>query len=170
VELGAARQLGESLLGRHGLRDWRLVFDSAKTRAGVCRPARREIGLSRVLTVLHGEAEVRDTLLHEIAHALVGPEHGHDAVWRRTAVAIGSSGRRCMPPDAPRAPQPWLGTCPAGHTVGRYRQPARATSCSRCSARFDLRHLHSWTWHGRVVPMSAAYRRDLARAQRAAAR
>lgn len=33
-----------------------------------------------------------DTVAHEVAHALVGPAHGHDAVWRRKAVELGGSG------------------------------------------------------------------------------
>ena len=34
-----------------------------------------------------------DTILHEMAHALVGQVHGHDAVWQ--AQVLGCSGRRC---------------------------------------------------------------------------
>ena len=56
----------------------RVAYDSAKRRAGVCRFATQTLGLSAPLTTLHSEVEVRDTILHEIAHALVGPRHGHD--------------------------------------------------------------------------------------------
>ena len=34
-------------------------------------------------------SDIRDTLLHEIAHAIVGPGHGHDAVWQTAARRIG---------------------------------------------------------------------------------
>lgn len=96
MRLDAAATLARRLMDEHGLTDWDLVFDNAKTRAGVCRPGRREIGLSQPLTKLHADDEVRDTILHEIAHALVGAEHRHDAVWRQKAVEIGSSGERCV--------------------------------------------------------------------------
>jgi len=33
---------------------------------------------------------VRDTLLHEIAHALVGTAHGHDEVWKAKCLEIGA--------------------------------------------------------------------------------
>ncbi|HEX6056605.1 MAG TPA: SprT-like domain-containing protein, partial [Intrasporangium sp.] len=95
MELSAALKLGRELMAAHGLSDWVLNLDRARTRAGACRPARREISLSAHLTRLHPEDEVRDTILHEIAHALVGPGHGHDAVWRAKALAIGCSGQRC---------------------------------------------------------------------------
>jgi hypothetical protein len=110
-----------------------------------------------VLTALHDEREVRDTILHEIAHALVGPSHGHDAVWRRQALAIGSSGQRCVSSDAPAVAGPWVGTCPSGHTATRHRQPVRVQSCGRCSRGFDAAALIDWTYRGRPVAMHPSY-------------
>ncbi|HQK32467.1 MAG TPA: SprT-like domain-containing protein, partial [Phycicoccus sp.] len=76
MQMDQALGLARRLMFEHDLTGWTVVADRAKTRAGVCRFAKRQIGLSRPLTELHSEAEVRDTILHEIAHALVGPEHG----------------------------------------------------------------------------------------------
>ena len=161
VQITDARRMARSLMDEHGLTSWRLVFDNAKTRAGVCRPARKEIGLSRALTQLHSEAEVRDTVLHEIAHALVGAGHGHDAVWRAKALEIGCSGTRCVPETAPRVEGPWKGTCPAGHVVTRHRRPERVMSCRYCTSSFDVDALLSWTRHGRIVAMHPRYLAEL---------
>jgi predicted SprT family Zn-dependent metalloprotease len=161
MQITDARRMARSLMDEHGLTDWRLVFDNAKTRAGVCRPSRKEIGLSRALTQLHPEAEVRDTVLHEIAHALVGTGHGHDAVWRAKALAIGCSGTRCVPETAPRVEGPWKGTCPAGHVVTRHRRPERVMSCRHCASSFDATALLRWTWKGRTVPMHPRYLAEL---------
>lgn len=163
MNLGEAQALARALLDEHGLRDWTVVLDRAKRRAGVCRPGRKEIGLSGPLTALHPEAEVRDTILHEIAHALVGPRHGHDTVWRATALRIGASGERCTSADAPVIDGDWVGLCPAGHRVTRHRRPERPASCRSCSTTFDPAHLISWTHRGRRVPMSAAYEQALER-------
>jgi predicted SprT family Zn-dependent metalloprotease len=163
MHVDEARAMAESLMAQHGLVGWRLVLDRARTRAGVCRPARREIGLSRVLTELHSAGEVRETVLHEVAHALVGSAHGHDAVWRATARAIGATGERCVAPDAARAPAPWVGRCPAGHEVRRYRRPQRVTSCPRCARSFDLGALFTWRLHGQVVAMGPRYTAELGR-------
>ena len=163
VDLRDAFALAEHLLEAHGLPGWRVEFDSAKRRAGVCRFATSTLGLSAPLTTLHSEDEVRDTILHEIAHALVGPRHGHDATWRRTALAIGCTGDRCVPADAPRVEAAWLGVCPAGHTTERHRRPERVMSCSRCLPRFDVAHLLSWTHHGRPAAMHPNYVAELAR-------
>ena len=42
----------------------------------------------------NGPEEVRDTILHEVAHALVGPGHGHDTVWKATAAQVGARPQR----------------------------------------------------------------------------
>ncbi len=163
MELQAARALARELMVRHGLADWELVFDGAKTRAGVCRHTTRQIGLSRELTRLHSQAQVTDTVLHEVAHALAGARAGHGKRWKEVARRIGCSASRCVPEDAPRVAAPWVGTCPAGHTASRHRRPDRVVSCRRCSPSFRQDALLEWRWQGRVVPMPPAYVAELAR-------
>jgi predicted SprT family Zn-dependent metalloprotease len=161
VELRAAYDLAVSLVARHGLDGWRVDFDSAKRRAGICRYEQRVIGLSAPLTRLHAEAEVRDTILHEIAHALVGAAAGHGPVWEATARGLGCSAARCVPADAPRVPGAWLGVCPAGHTVERHRRPERVTACGQCGPGFSAANVFEWTFRGRPAPMHPNYRAEL---------
>lgn len=156
-----ARTLARQLMDQHGLSDWTLVFDRAKTRAGVCRPQRREIGLSLPLTARHTPDEVRETVLHEIAHALVGIRHGHDRVWQATAVAIGATGQRCVSSEAERVDASWQSRCPQGHELTRHRRPTRVTTCGECSPTFDLEQVLTWTFHGRAVPMHPNYEAEL---------
>ncbi|MEO7070450.1 MAG: SprT-like domain-containing protein [Nostocoides sp.] len=161
--------MARRLVREHGLEGWTVRLDRAKTRAGVCRFAEREIGLSKPLTSLHSEDEVRDTVLHEIAHALVGSQHGHDRVWHAKALAIGSSGERCVSAESPRIAGDWLGICPAGHEASRHRRPTRVTSCSRCRSRFSVEHLMSWTYRGHRAPMHPRYLAELEQLQATAA-
>ena len=81
MDLRDAYAMAEYLLEVHGLDDWQVSYDNAKRRAGICKFAELTLGLSAPLTAVHTEDDVRDTILHEIAHALVGPAHGHDATW-----------------------------------------------------------------------------------------
>ena len=116
MDTNAAHKIADELVQRHGLAGWTVVFDRATRRAGVCQHGRQQIGLSAPLTRLHSAAEVRDRILHEIAHALVGPQHGHNAVWKAAARSIGCSANLCLPKDAPVVAGPWEGVCPGGHT------------------------------------------------------
>jgi predicted SprT family Zn-dependent metalloprotease len=163
MDLQDAYRLATELLDHHGLRDWSVTFDNAKRRAGVCRYGVRMVGLSAPLARLHSASEVRETMLHEIAHALVGPDHGHDAVWAAQAREIGSTAERCVPEGASRVPAPWLGVCPAGHTVERHRRPERVQACGQCSGTFSVDLLLEWTHHGRPAAMHANYLLELDR-------
>jgi predicted SprT family Zn-dependent metalloprotease len=80
---------------QHGLKDWSFRFDRAKRRFGCCYYATRTITLSQHLTVLNDEATVRDTLLHEIAHALT-PAAGHGPAWRAKCLELGAKPERCF--------------------------------------------------------------------------
>ena len=162
MDLTDAYRLATGLVEQHGLVGWRVEFDNAKRRAGLCRQHDQVISLSLPLTRLHDPTEVRETVLHEIAHALVGAQHGHDEVWRRTAVSIGSTGERCVQADAPRIAGAWLGVCSAGHTKERHRRPERVTACGVCSNTFRPEHVLEWTYRGRPAAMHPNYLAELA--------
>ena len=120
MDLRDAFAMAEYLLEVHGLDDWDVSYNSAKRRAGICHFAEQTLGLSAPLTAVHSEEDVRDTILHEIAHALVGPAHAHDATWRpwpggsapRVSGASRRTRRRRRPPgSAPAlAVTCWSGT------------------------------------------------------------
>ncbi|MBE6482740.1 MAG: SprT family zinc-dependent metalloprotease [Actinomyces ruminicola] len=161
--------LARVLMEEHGLADWSVSLDRARRRAGQTDHSRRRITLSRHLMALYDEAEVRETVLHEIAHARVGSTHRHDAVWRTEARRIGASGHRLVSSRAPRVAGRWVGTCPAGHTVDRMRRPALPCSCSRCARGFSVEHLLSWSYDGEPVSpqeIGPGYARALARLER----
>ncbi|MGD8149978.1 SprT-like domain-containing protein [Ornithinimicrobium sp. Y1694] len=155
VNLKDAERLARDLLAEHALSGWTFRFDRAKVRAGACHHRTREITLSPHVTAAHDEAQVRETLLHEIAHALVGPQHGHDSVWRARAIAIGATGSRCYEAgETPVVPGRWQGSCPAGHVVHRHRRPTRVLVCTRCPGRSRadvLGRVISWTFDGEEV-------------------
>ncbi len=161
MDLAEAFRMAQGLLLDHGLSGWEVQYDGAKRRAGVCRFGDRVIGLSAPLTRVHDAEEVRDTVLHEIAHALVGPAHGHDSVWRATARSIGCSGARCVPEGRPRVLGPWVGVCSAGHVKDRHRRPERVMSCAQCRPVFSPEHVFEWTYRGRPAPMHPNYVAEL---------
>lgn len=152
MDLSKAADLASGLLAEHGLHDWIFAFDRARVRAGACHFRTRRITLSPYITQAHDEAQVRETLLHEIAHALVGPDHGHDEVWRSTARSIGASGLRCYQAAEPVVQGRWQGSCAQGHVVHRHRRPSRVLVCLRCTGGSTLDRVLTWNHDGRPVP------------------
>lgn len=142
----AALHLAAELMLQHGLKGWSFKFNNARRRHGVCRYAKRTIELSRHILPL-GEAHVRDTLLHEIAHALVPAKHGHDHVWRAKAREIGCNAQRCAPMALPVTPK-YRGTCPAcNKVILTHRRSKRA--CKRCcdahnGGKYDPHFMFIW--------------------------
>jgi hypothetical protein len=142
----AAYKLGMELMEREGLKPnqpggWKFEFDHAPVRAGRCNHSRRTISISRHVTAQHPMAEVEDTILHEIAHALT--TGGHDAAWKRECYRLGCRPQRCYEAEIGER---WIGTCPNGHTYKRHQRGGRK-SCSRCAGftgRFDERYEITW--------------------------
>lgn len=126
---------------------WTFGWDRAVRRNGQCCYSTRTITMSRHLTSIATDEEAMQTLLHEIAHARVGAGHGHDHVWLAEARSIGYKGHRTSARaeyETVAKTAPYEDYCPNGHTSPRWkRKPknARATSCGRCSRRFDARYL-----------------------------
>jgi predicted SprT family Zn-dependent metalloprotease len=127
------RQLAVELLAAFGLHDWTFAFNRRKCAMGMCYYARRTIELSLHFVSRNGLEEIRETLLHEIAHALVGPGHGHDALWKQKCLAIGGRPVRCGEADMP--PGRWQARCAVcGRWFHRHRRPKRLRGwfCRSC--------------------------------------
>ncbi len=73
------------------MQEWSVEFDNAKRRAGVCYFNKKVISFSLEYIKKANFLDKKDTLLHEIAHALVGPKNGHNKIWRQKAIEIGCS-------------------------------------------------------------------------------
>jgi predicted SprT family Zn-dependent metalloprotease len=125
MNLDSARRLARTLMTQHGLNHWRFEWDNAKGRFGACHFGDEKITLSKHLVLLNSEDEVRQVMLHEIAHALVGRGHHHDAVWARKARSIGYLGKRTHSAATPA--KKWLGVCEkCGEQFPRNRRTAEA--------------------------------------------
>ena len=97
MELTSVQLLANRLLKDHELdkKGWRFKFDRAKRRAGSCRFFEKEITLAKAYAEQEELKEIKNTILHEIAHALVGPKHGHNEIWKQKALEIGCDAERC---------------------------------------------------------------------------
>lgn len=156
-DLKRVREWAEALIALHLDDSWSFGFDNATRRAGLCDFTRRRISVSRYLSARYDDDENHQTLLHEVAHALAGQQAGHGPAWRRVAREIGYVGGVTHRGETATELAPWVGVCPAGHTVYRHRRATRQVSCAQCAPRFDPAHAFVWT------------RREITRSDRVAA-
>ena len=136
MNLYAARNRAIQLMKQHGLHNWTFRFDHARRRFGSCRCRSKVITLSRPLTFLNEESQVRDTILHEIAHALA-PDDGHGAIWKAKCREIGADPRRTYTDEQvispPRRVAPFeIGCERCGWWHDRHRRTRRKLICRTC--------------------------------------
>ena len=135
--LAEVEELARRLFARHRRRsglgaEWTFGFDLSTARAGVCRQPSKRIDLSVCYCLRAPRDEIEDTLLHEIAHAIVGVEHRHDAVWRAKAREIGCKAERCssVGHTLPR----WIGKCGCEKPWSRQRLSRSLREGAICKA------------------------------------
>lgn len=84
--------LANNLLLKYHLENTEIVFRTHHTALGYC------INSGEIITIQINHAinddidEIKNTILHEIAHALVGNEYGHNIIWQNKAKELGVTG------------------------------------------------------------------------------
>lgn len=135
-----AELLAKQLIQEHlPYQGWRFQFTNAKRTFGVCSYDRATISLSRPLTIANDEAEVRNTILHEIAHALA-PGHGHNHVWKQVCHRIGARPERCYDSEAVKMPNAPYGLyCPTCDEViaDRFRRTKTLYLHNQCMTQVE---------------------------------
>ena len=104
MERQAAEDLARQLMQRWDCDDWEFKWSHGKRQLG-CAAVRtnratgkivsRQLRLSRYLVDLNDEPEVRETILHEIAHIKAGVDNGHNHVWKQWCGKVGARPERC---------------------------------------------------------------------------
>lgn len=143
------REAAESMLA-HGLHDWAFGFGRGKRTLGTTRvragASTGVVRVSRHLVTAGTPAMLRDTLLHELAHALAYQRHGrramnHGPLWRAVAREVGAEPRATCR-GGPLVPAPHVLVCRrCGAQVGLYRRPKHPAAAYRhkgCGGRFRL--------------------------------
>lgn len=142
------KQEAETLLSNFGLSEqgWTFKFANTKKAIGRCYYRERTIEFSKHY-IDSAPEHITDTLLHEVAHALVGPGHGHDGTWRRQAMLLGASPKSCAESDVGlvnSAKPNYELVCPrCGREWHRYRLRYNSAQCPDCKIELDIYDLRS---------------------------
>ena len=124
---------------------WTFQLDNSVRRFGICRYRSKVIGMSRHLIELNDEAQVLDTILHEIAHALTPRAH-HGYEWKMACIRIGAKPVRCYSGETVNTPslryQATCGGCGQVHQKAKRPDTMQKRSC-RCQGgrSWAVRHL-----------------------------
>lgn len=134
MELELAERMAVDFLEAYELTDWTFKFNNSRRMLGICKAGKKQIEMSAAYVFQNEEAHVRDTILHEIAHALVGVEHGHDDVWKEMCRLVGCSPKACD--NSAQLPAgTWQARCTNCLTLfNRHRKPVQLSGiyCKRC--------------------------------------
>lgn len=136
LRIFADEQLSAFGLTRQG---WRFGFDRARARFGCCRYDLKSITISRTLAEANDAAECRDTVLHEIAHALAGKSAGHGPKWKRACRLVGAEPVRCYTTATVKQPDPkYWAVCPrCENRTGYFKRPRAVRACRQCCTRHN---------------------------------
>ena len=152
MDVNDALHLARSLMDANRCAGVKLAMNRRTSSFGRCvweGSGEVRIELSTPLTLANPVEVVRDTILHEIAHAHAGADAGHGPAWQTACLAIGGTPSPCKTFGEGDVKPPaigWLGVCPTCGAVNHMRTaPTRRRSCSRCAPKgFDPARTIVW--------------------------
>ena len=140
MNIEEALTLGNELLRKHQLNweGWTLNTNRRVKTVGLCWHGRKTIEISEPYIQFNPEHLIRGTLLHEIAHALVGPKQAHNEIWVAKALEIGAPTNRCAEVETVLPKGRWFCICSkCGRRYERHKRPSMVKTyrCIPCNER-----------------------------------
>ena len=138
------KHFARKALSSNGLDGWTIKFNGRIKRAvGKCKPRKKRIDLAKTYFVDHesaiDEEQLKDVILHEVAHALDFERRGtsdHSRKWKRVAREVGANPSRTtkLPEEIKKAVADWKRECPkCGWTALYHSKPtAKGKICPDC--------------------------------------
>jgi len=81
------------VIKKYKLCDWKLTWNNAFSRAGICYENKKTISISRHYIKRNNWNNIKNIILHEISHAIVGNINGHNEKWLKTFKKLGGNGK-----------------------------------------------------------------------------
>jgi predicted SprT family Zn-dependent metalloprotease len=84
--------MATDLMTIHNVHHYKFRFSGAKKALGRCSESTISLSIDHALKAEINQ--VKNTILHEIAHAIIGVQHGHKEVWQNKAIELGVTWRK----------------------------------------------------------------------------
>jgi predicted SprT family Zn-dependent metalloprotease len=127
-------KLAKELMTKFGV-PWTFEFDRANRRTGCCKHSTRTISLSYEYALRNDLDNIKNTILHEIAHAIAGPGAGHGPKWKEVCILVGARRERCCSESVDMPKGRWQATCKGcGHKFHKHQAPKSINNryCRTC--------------------------------------
>ena len=135
MDLNSAEVLALTLIEEH-CPEYSFKFDNAKKRFGCCNMLIKQITLSKKLVELNTYNDVKNTILHEIAHAISPIKSHHDYIWKKNAISLGCDGQRVYS-NINKPTASYVYECPScGNQSARYKR-TDSSACGVCCRKFN---------------------------------
>lgn len=154
--MGSIQRETHELLKAHGLKGWKVLFERSLHRAGSCRYERKEIVFSVHFMETSSPEERRNTITHEVAHALAGSHAGHGERWAAIHRELGGTANvKGLMPQALATHEYflWVGECSnCAYRTGLEEAPDGVWICRACdTSKPQLERVFRWTMDGEVM-------------------
>lgn len=126
------QKLAISLMRKYKLIGWKFRWLKSGRVFGVCHHKEKIIGLSHKIVEMNKIEDVKDTILHEIAHALVGKKNGHNKIWQTKCVELGIKPERCYDTDKIKIPYNYIYECPNCKHKSKSLRYREQIACRKC--------------------------------------
>jgi predicted SprT family Zn-dependent metalloprotease len=149
MDIQTAEKLAKDLMNQHltgistltqvgypGTLLWKFQWNTSKRIYGQCQDP-GNISLSMPLVKARPEEEVRNTILHEIAHALAGIKNGHNWQWKAACMRLGIPPVRCVDKENPLI-APYTAKCKCGITHKFWKWVSRRYYCKKCKQPLEI--------------------------------
>lgn len=137
-----AKRMALELMQKHDLKGWIFKGDKARARLGYCLKSEKKITLSVHFVRANRPSTIKNTILHEIAHAL-DEGRGHGRSWRKICQDIGARPERLTVCAAPTNVKTYIGACPSCNRKWTRYRPRRDCYCRTCRAK-GLPNIITW--------------------------
>lgn len=99
MELVKAKRMARYYINKYLSKKWKIEYVQDKEIYGECDDAKKIIRLSLYFLKKNTRENVRDTILHEISHGMIGTEHGHNREWQKLAESLSINPKMHFKPD-----------------------------------------------------------------------